>query len=209
MHGDVSKESEESEGGGNEFEPITSPEGQRRGNYLILQESQIEQLIHRMDILLLSITKVAAMAKMSKTTAWRYHKRYREDPEELIPIKQTATKKPGPQAKFDSLKVSKTAVHRHIKEACRYSLKRVVPIVKARNSECILELQKNWVTSWQSREDEFLNMSVFIDEAVFNLQTLRSVGWAPNDERAAAEVPNHKGGRQRSLVPFPFMGLST
>ncbi|KAF8941688.1 hypothetical protein BGZ58_000024 [Dissophora ornata] len=44
-----------------------------------------------------STTQAAAMAKMSRTTAWRYYKRYQGDPEKRIPIKEPHTKKPGPR----------------------------------------------------------------------------------------------------------------
>ncbi|KAG0310354.1 hypothetical protein BGZ99_000434, partial [Dissophora globulifera] len=113
---------------------------------------------------------------MSKTTAWRYYKRYLEDPEGLIPIKQAATKKPGPQTALT-------------KEHTQF----IISLMDRNPLTTAIEIHDALLSNSKSREDEFLNKSVFIDEAGFNLQTLRSVGWAPKNERAAVEVPNHKG----------------
>ncbi|KAG0303048.1 hypothetical protein BGZ99_002797, partial [Dissophora globulifera] len=100
---------------------------------------------------------------------------------------------------FPDLKTSKTALHRHIQDHCRYTLKRAVMISDHRNAQETLDKREAWAKEWTERQEEFALGSVFIDEAGFHTHQLRSVAWSPKGKRACIKAPSNRG---RSITIF-------
>jgi transposase len=103
--------------------------------------------------------------------------------------------------KFEGLKISISAIHRHLVHKHNITLKKLEKIPAARNSDRVIALRKAIVEQYKSDADmNFSKNCVFIDEAVFNLHTQRSHGRSLKGTPAKSTVPTGKG------VTFTILG---
>lgn len=107
---------------------------------------------------------------------------------------------------FQGLKVSKSAVQRHVAKECRYSLQRL-PTQHEPDEDLkkVHRLREAWAKAWVGRESEFSQQSVFISEATFYLRTRRLRGWtkAVIDDDYDTETMQNSHKRGSSLT---FLG---
>ncbi|KAI8346913.1 hypothetical protein EDC96DRAFT_417932, partial [Choanephora cucurbitarum] len=74
--------------------------------------------------------------------------------------------------KFEGLKISISAIHRHLVHNHNITLKKLKKIPAARNSDRVMALRKAIVEQYKSDADmDFSKNCAFIDEAGFNLHT--------------------------------------
>ncbi|CEP19292.1 hypothetical protein [Parasitella parasitica] len=79
--------------------------------------------------------------------------------------------------KFEGLKISISAIHRHLVHKHNITLKKLEKIPAVRNSDRVIALRKAIVEQYKRDADkDFSKNCVFIDEAGFNLHTQRSHG---------------------------------
>lgn len=171
---------------------------------------------------------------MKPRTAQRKWKQYDEDEEKKLPTKKVPVRRgPKPKLtqehtdflishleenptttvvdsmeslykEFSGLKISKTAVHKHIKEECCFSLKLAKKIIDKRNEELTLEARRNFALEWIRKEEDFVTKSIFIDEAGFHMHMIRNLAWSRKGEPANVSVPME---RKTSLTVFGAISL--
>ncbi|KAI8977667.1 hypothetical protein BDF20DRAFT_942795, partial [Mycotypha africana] len=156
--------------------------------------------------------KIAALATgVNVRTAQNYVKTYNNDPERRLPgsyskprgrprnkltdiEKNTTELKLKLCKKFEGLKISISASHKHLVHKHNITLKKLVKIPAARNSDRVIALRKAIVEQYKSDADmDFSKNCVFIDEAGFNLHTQRNHGRSLKGTPANGTVPTGKG----------------
>ena len=94
---------------------------------------------------------------------------------------------------FADLSISISALHRHLVQKCKVTLKKLEKIPAARNSERVLKLRRERIEEWEAiPELAFGKNCVFIDEAGFNLHTQRNYGRSRKGTPANGTVPTAK-----------------
>ncbi|KAF9984516.1 hypothetical protein BGZ79_005586, partial [Entomortierella chlamydospora] len=176
------------------------------GGYRRYTERQINDLLGYVFDYQMNIAKAARLTGITPRTGTSLVKRYRNDEQGHIPTKSFHRKrcpKPilGPEhteyiieelektsqvyvvelwealrLKYPCLKVSKSAVHDHIKQECGFTFKRIRDLLAHRNDPEVLEERKAWANEWKSQKVEFAFRSVFVDEASFNIKKTPSYG---------------------------------
>jgi transposase len=95
---------------------------------------------------------------------------------------------------FPEISISISALHRHLVQKCKLTLKKLEKIPAARNSERVLKLRRERIEEWEAiPELAFGKNCVFIDEAGFNLHTQRNYGRSRKGTPAKGTVPTAKG----------------
>jgi hypothetical protein len=95
---------------------------------------------------------------------------------------------------FPEVSISISALHRHLVEKCKLTLKKLEKIPAARNSERVLKLRKERIEEWEANSElDFAKNCVFIDESGFNLYTQRNYGRSRKGAPAKGIVPTAKG----------------
>ncbi|SAM04526.1 hypothetical protein [Absidia glauca] len=79
---------------------------------------------------------------------------------------------------FEGLKIKKTAVHDFMTKECNLSLKRAYFYPLSRISEDTIEKRYVWAMKWANSDMDYTRNCVFIDEAGFNINLRRSMGWS-------------------------------
>ena len=66
--------------------------------------------------------------------------------------------------------ISVSALHRHLVQKCRVTLKKLEKLPAASNADRVINLRKEKVEQWEAMQDlDFAHNCVFIDESGFNL----------------------------------------
>ena len=95
---------------------------------------------------------------------------------------------------FPGLTISISALHRHLVQNCKLTLKKLEKLTAARNSDRVVALRKEKVEEWKAtRSLDFCKNCVFIDEAGFNLHTQRNHGCSRRGTPAKGTIPTAKG----------------
>ncbi|KAG1452568.1 hypothetical protein G6F46_012474 [Rhizopus delemar] len=103
--------------------------------------------------------------------------------------------------KFEGLKISISAIHRHLVHKHNTTLKKLEKIPAARNSDRVIALRKAIIEQYTSDTDmDFPKNCVFINETGFNLHTQRNHGRPLKGTPAKSTVPTGKG------VTFTILG---
>ena len=195
-----------------------------RGPYRRYTGHQIEQLFDYVIEQGKTAKEAALLTGINTRTAQHYIKTYNDDDERRLPIsgrKPGAGRKPKlteahsqllmcyvdehPTAvlsdirralceAFPELSISISALHRHLVQQCKLTLKKLEKIPAARNSERVLKLRRERIEEWEAiSELDFAKNCVFIDEAGFNLHTQRNYGRSRKGTPAKGIVPTAKG----------------
>ncbi|KAG0749715.1 hypothetical protein G6F62_011135 [Rhizopus arrhizus] len=103
--------------------------------------------------------------------------------------------------KFEGLKISISAIHKHLVHKHNITLKKLEKIPAARNSDRVIALRKAIIEQYKSGTDMYFSKNcIFIDEADFNLHTQRNHGRSLKGTPAKSTVPTGKG------VTFTILG---
>jgi transposase len=95
---------------------------------------------------------------------------------------------------FPELSISISALHRHLIQKCKLTLKKLVKLPAARNSDRVLKLRRERIEEWEANPElDYRKNCVFIDEAGFNLHTQRNYGRSRKGTPAKGIVPTAKG----------------
>jgi transposase len=95
---------------------------------------------------------------------------------------------------FPVLTISISALHRHLVQKCKVTLKKLEKLTVARNSDRVVALRKEKVEEWNATPGlDFCKNCVFIDEAGFNLHTQRNHGRSRKGTPAKGTIPTAKG----------------
>ena len=95
---------------------------------------------------------------------------------------------------FPEISISISALHRHLVQKCKLTLKKLEKLPVARNSERVLKLRRERIEEWEAiPELDFAKNCVFIDDAGFNLHTQRNYGRSRKGTPAKGIVPTAKG----------------
>jgi transposase len=195
-----------------------------RGPYRRYSAHQIEQLFDYVIEQGKTAKEAALLTGINIRTAQHYIKKYNDDEERRLPIsgrKPGAGRKPKlteghsqfligyvderPTAvlsdirralreAFPEISISISALHRHLVQKCKLTLKKLEKIPAARNSERVLKLRRERIEEWEAiPELDFAKNCVFIDEAGFNLHTQRNYGCSRKGTPAKGIVPTAKG----------------
>jgi arginine repressor len=93
--------------------------------------------------------------------------------------------------KDEKLEVSKSTLHRFMREVCALSMKRLEKIPARRNHIDVITQRKESVKEWIADENmDFEKNCVFIDEAGFNINITRNRGWSKKGKPAKTIVPS-------------------
>ncbi|KAG2200823.1 hypothetical protein INT47_001354 [Mucor saturninus] len=93
----------------------------------------------------------------------------------------------------ENIQVSKSALHRFMREKCALSMKRLEKIPARRNHIDVIKQRRESVEEWIANEDmDFEKNCVFIDRAGFNINIIRNRGWSKKDKPAKAIVPTSR-----------------
>ncbi|KAG2192272.1 hypothetical protein INT47_003861 [Mucor saturninus] len=93
----------------------------------------------------------------------------------------------------ENIQVSKSALHRFMREKCALSMKRLEKIPARRNHIDVITQRRESVEEWIANEDmNFEKNCVFIDEAGFNINITRNRGWSKKGKPAKAIVPTSR-----------------
>ena len=104
---------------------------------------------------------------------------------------------------FPGLTISISALHRHLVQNCKLTLKKLEKLTAARNSDRVVALRKEKVEEWKAtRSLDFCKNCVFIDEAGFNLHTQRNHGCSRRGTPAKGTIPTAKGLQSVYLAPY-------
>ena len=94
---------------------------------------------------------------------------------------------------FRGLSISISALHRHLVEKCKLTLK-TTKLPAARSSDRVLKQRKERIEEWEAiPELDYGRNCVYIDVAGFNLHTQRNYGHSRKGTPAKSIVPTAKG----------------
>lgn len=94
---------------------------------------------------------------------------------------------------FVGFTISLPNLWRHLTENCHFSLKQASKYNADRNAERTLLLRQEIVTKWKEAGVDFQKNCVFIDEAGFHTQMMRSRAWSKKGDPANVEVHARRG----------------
>jgi transposase len=95
---------------------------------------------------------------------------------------------------FPELSISISALHRHLVQKCKLTLKKLEKLPATRNSDRVLRLRRERIEEWEATPElDYGKNCVFIDEAGFNLHTQRNYGRSRKGTPAKGIVPTAKG----------------
>ena len=95
---------------------------------------------------------------------------------------------------FTGLLISVSALHRHLVQKCRLTLKELEKLPAARNADRVINLRKEKVEEWEAMQDlDFARNCVFINESGFNLHIQRNFGRSLKGTPARGTVPTGRG----------------
>ena len=195
-----------------------------RGSYRRYNDDQIEKFIDLVIEEGKTAKGAALITGINIRTAQHYVKRYNEDEERRLPVchrkprigakgKLTEAhtqflldyidKHPTSILEdirqklcgtFTGLSISVSALHRHLVQKCRLTLKKLEKLPAARNADRVINLRKEKVEEWEAMQDlDFARNCVFIDESGFNLHIQRNFGRSLKDTPARGTVPTGRG----------------
>lgn len=109
---------------------------------------------------------------------------------------------------FPGFSISISALHRHLVQKCKVTLKRLQKLPAARSSDQVIKLRKEIVEQWEAMPDlDFAKNCLFIDEAGFNLHTQRNYGRSLKDTPAKSTVPTARGVKITILGAISQAGI--
>ena len=105
---------------------------------------------------------------------------------------------------FPGLTISILALHQHLVQKCKVTLKKLQKLTAARNFDRVVALRKEKVEEWRATLGlDFCNNCVFIDEAGFNLHTQWNHGRSRRGTPVKAPFLQQKGLQSLYLAPYP------
>ncbi|KAG2200873.1 hypothetical protein INT46_006435, partial [Mucor plumbeus] len=93
---------------------------------------------------------------------------------------------------FEGFSISLTGLHKHIREKCALSLKQASKYTIERDAPRTIDLRYDIINKWKEAGVDQRNC-VFIDEAGFNSQLIRSRAWSKVGTPAKVSVNTQKG----------------
>lgn len=94
---------------------------------------------------------------------------------------------------FNGLEISIPGLYKHIREKCSISLKQATKYTVERDAPRTLELRFNIVNQWKAAGVSFSENCIFVDEAGFHSQLMRSRAWSKVGDPAIVKVHTQKG----------------
>ena len=204
-----------------------------RGPYRRYTAYQIEKLFDLVIEEGKSAKDAALITGVKIRTTQHYIKKYNDDEEKRLPIRcsKPAARRKGKLTEehsrflveyideypaavlsdikhhlceaFPGLTISISALHRHLVQNCKVTLKKLEKLTAARNSDRVVALRKEKVEEWKAtRSLDFCKNCVFIDEAGFNLHTQRNHGCSRRGTPAKGTIPTAKGLQSLYLAPY-------
>ena len=195
-----------------------------RGSYRRYTAHQIEQLFDYVIEQGKTAKDAALLTEINIRTAQHYIKRYNNDEERRLPVSGrklgTGRKAKLTEAHsrflvqyvdehptavlsdirialceaFPGLSISISALHRHLVQKCKLTLKKLQKLPAARNSDRVLKLRRERIEEWEATPElDYDKNCVFIDEAGFNHHTQRNYGRSRKGTPAKGIVPTAKG----------------
>ncbi|KAG2198142.1 hypothetical protein INT47_001540 [Mucor saturninus] len=95
--------------------------------------------------------------------------------------------------KFTGLEISIPGLYKHIADKCCITLKQATKYTMERDALRTVELRFSIVSQWKAAGVNFSENCVFVDEAGFNSQLMRSRAWSKKGEPALVKVHTQKG----------------
>jgi transposase len=207
------------------------PLAKSRGSYREYIVKQIEELFGSIIEEGFTTKDAALVAGINIRTAQNYVKTYNIDPQKRLPgsynksrgrpcsnlteehskflvdyVKKNTTAvldglKLKLCEKFEGLKISISAIHKHLVHKHNITLKKFEKIPAARNSDRVIALRKAIIEQYKSDTDmDFSKNCIFIDAVGFNLHTQRNHCRSLKGTPAKSTVPTGKG------VTFTILG---
>ena len=94
---------------------------------------------------------------------------------------------------FEGFSISLTGLHKHIREKCALSLKQASKYTIERDAPRTIDLRYDIINKWKEAGVDYQRNCVFIDEAGFNSQLIRSRAWSKVGTPAKVSVNTQKG----------------
>ena len=204
--------------------PKTVKKFKARGSYRRYTTDQIEKLFDLVIEEGKTAKDAALITGINIRTAQHYIKRYNDDEERRLPTRRGNSRvahtskltevhsqflidyiDKNPTSvladirqklcdAFQGLSISISALHRHLVQKCKVTLKKLEKLPAARNTDRVIKLRKEKVEEWETMQHlDFTKNCVFIDEAGFNMHTQRNYGRSPKGTPAKGTVPTGKG----------------
>jgi len=171
-----------------------------RGSYRRYNDDQIEKLFDLVIEEGRTAKEAALITGFNIRTAQHYVKRYNDDEERRLPV---CHRKPRIGAEdirqklcgtFTGLSISVSALHRHLVQKCRITLKKLEQLSAARDADRVINLRTEKVEEWEAMQDlDFARNCVFIDESGFDLHIQRNFGRSLKGTPARGTVPTGRG----------------
>ncbi|KAI9469859.1 MAG: hypothetical protein EXX96DRAFT_456899, partial [Benjaminiella poitrasii] len=79
---------------------------------------------------------------------------------------------------FPGLEISINGLYKYIREKCALSLKQAIKYTAERDSPRTLQLRFDIITQWKAAGVSYRENCVFVDEAGFHNQMIRSRAWS-------------------------------
>ncbi|KAI8877528.1 hypothetical protein K501DRAFT_130034, partial [Backusella circina FSU 941] len=96
-------------------------------------------------------------------------------------------------ANFSDFTISLPSLWKHLTEVCHFSLKQASKYNADRNLERTLLLRHEIIGKWKEAGVDFQKNCVFIDEAGFHTQMMRSRAWSKKGDPALVQVHSRRG----------------
>lgn len=94
---------------------------------------------------------------------------------------------------FPGLEISTSGLYKHIREKCALSLKQATKYTAERDSPRTIQLRFDIITQWKAARVNYRENCVFVDEAGFHTQIIRSRAWSRKGDPAVVKVQRQKG----------------
>lgn len=91
-------------------------------------------------------------------------------------------------AQFTDFKISRSGLHRYMKENLTLTVKGATFQPVARNSAENIEERYQWYLHWQNSDLDFVKNCVFIDEAVFTINMKSNWAWSKKGTKAIGVI---------------------
>ncbi|KAI8880786.1 hypothetical protein K501DRAFT_190547 [Backusella circina FSU 941] len=112
---------------------------------------------------------------------------------------------------FVGFTISLPSLWKHLTECCHFSLKQASKYNADRNSERTLVFRHDVVRKWKESGVDFQKNCVFIDEAGFHTQMMRSRVWSKKGDPANVQVHSRRGANVTivgCISPFGTINFS-
>lgn len=109
--------------------------------------------------------------------------------------------------KFEGIRVSKTTLHRFVKNECNLTLKKAKFYPTDRNSEANIQGRSDWVRKWDKTDMDYRKNCVFLDESAFHINMKRSMAWSKKGSLAVVTVPKTRAKTTTILCAISASGL--